>query len=188
MTGLLPDGAWPFPELGEVPLDPREEVLTQAGELLELRARQQLDLLKQWHKERAARLDAATGENLEVLGSDIAALQLTPDTVRRFKNEFAAFRAFCDDPAHQFEDAAMPALPACGGLVATYLLKRHVEGASYWKLRLISAAIADAHYLHRHPDPCADVLVKAVLQFARRNRGQFKAEQQQEASDEKLQR
>jgi hypothetical protein len=186
MTGLLPDpdGRWPVAEPPGGPLDPRQEVVTTAHELLELRARQQFDELKAWQKARADRLNEQALTGLMALHPDLEKLRLKPGSVRRYRAEFFKFKQFC--AGWNFEGHPVQALPACAGAVQSYLVSEHVAGASYNKLRLISAAIADAHYLHGHRDPTRDILVKAALAYARRNRGQFsrKQQQQQVATDE----
>ena len=90
---------------------------------------------------------------------------LAPATRRVYRAAWAAWTDWAG--AHD-----TPALPATPEALATYLAARATEGASVASLRLVTAAVGQAHKLAGAPSPAAHALVqRAMAGFARQARG-----------------
>ena len=90
---------------------------------------------------------------------------LAPATRRVYRTAWAAWTDWAG--AHD-----TPALPATPEALATYLAARATDGASLASLRLITAAVGQAHKLAGEPNPAAHALVqRAMAGFARQARG-----------------
>lgn len=101
-------------------------------------------------------IDAATRTRLV---SALAASK-APATRRAYRTAWAAWTAWAD--AH-----GATALPAAPEAVAAYLAHRAAD-AGMATLRMAAAAVAAAHDLAGHANPCADRIVKTAMQgFAR---------------------
>ena len=99
-------------------------------------------------------------ETLEALESALADA-LAPNTRRAYS---AAWRSFTDYAAGSGE-CVMPALPE---VVAGFVATRQVAGLSISSIRLALAAIAKAHQVQGHGNPCAHTLVRETVRgFAR---------------------
>ena len=81
------------------------------------------------------------------------------DTIRWFKAEFDLFRQCCD----RWD---LPCLPAPPQAVAVFLIERSEQGTAH--LEHLCRAIAAAHRAKDLPNPCDDLLVKAVMRLCRK--------------------
>ena len=106
-------------------------------------------------------------ETVEALASALEAA-LSPNTRRAYATAWRQFAAF----AEQHGEQAMPASPE---LVAAYHAHRHAAGASMPTLRQAGKAVAKAHSVAGHANPCAaeDRLLRWPLAASSSAKGQI---------------
>ena len=80
----------------------------------------------------------------------------SPATRRAYRTAWKAFEDFA-------ADHGAPMLPAAPETVAAYLASRKADGGGMPTLRMACAAIAAAHDLTGHANPCTDRLVKTAM-------------------------
>src|SRR5262245_7303278 len=103
-------------------------------------------------------LEAELGE---LITAEIESRQLSAETLRSHRSAFAKFREHCSK-----YDPPLSPLPAEPQIVADFLASESGRGVAH--LNRLKAAISHAHSLAGLPSPCDDVLVGAVIRFAKR--------------------
>jgi hypothetical protein len=181
---MIPDSIWP----GESPMSSverravdREVLLTPEifNRLISDSDAHFASLWREHYRAQQVANDQAFAEGLRAtLEAELAAeldielAELTKksrSTLRQYRAEFKRFRAWVEDNNTRTPDFRSSFLPAQPELVAFHLLLQHRgSGRSYGRLRVISAAIAEAHKIAGHPDPTDNPYVRAVLRQARK--------------------
>lgn len=125
---------------------------------------------KQAAAERLAAEQALKEQEIEwalsqTLGSELAAeiesQKLDAKTLKRYSEDFAVFRKYC-------EDNGLPYLPASPQVTALFLGEHGVKGIKHFNR--LRNAIACAHRMAGFPDPTDDLLVLAVGRLLKNNK------------------
>jgi len=85
------------------------------------------------------------------------------ETIRWFKTEFDLFKKCADK-------WDLPALPASPQMVAIFLTEQSAYGSDH--LATLVRAISAAHRAKDFPNPCDDILVRAVLRLCKKEETQ----------------
>src|SRR5262245_22224507 len=97
----------------------------------------------------------------ECIAEEVASRKLSDETLRSHRVSFAKFREHCG----RYGPPLSP-LPAEPQIVAGFLASESGRGVAH--LNKLKAAISHAHWLAGLPSPCDDVLVGAVIRFAKK--------------------
>jgi len=95
------------------------------------------------------------------LAAEIESQKLNAKTLKRYREDFAQFRKYC-------EDSGLPYLPASPQVTALFLGEHGVKGLKHFNR--LRNAIACAHRMAGFPDPTADILVLAIGRLLRDNK------------------
>jgi hypothetical protein len=96
------------------------------------------------------------------LDAEIESQRLDAKTLKRYREDFAKFRKYC-------EDSGLPYLPAGPQVTALFLGEHGVEKGLRHFNRL-RAAIACTHRMAGFPDPTGDLLVLALCRLLKNNK------------------
>jgi hypothetical protein len=138
--------------------DDSEETLALIGEAIAARNQ------KAEEAARAAELglDVIDAALAPILKEELAAENLASRVTASHKADFVQFQACC-------KRQGLPHLPAPPQAVALFLAEEIGCGAKL--LTRLARSISIVHTALNFPDPCADVLVRAVLRLARNDKG-----------------
>jgi hypothetical protein len=95
------------------------------------------------------------------LNAEIESQKLNAETLKRYGEDFARFRKYC-------EDSGLPYLPASPQITALFLAEYGVKGLKHFHRQC--KAIACTHRMAGFPDPTADLLVLALGRLLRDNK------------------
>jgi hypothetical protein len=95
------------------------------------------------------------------LDAEIESQRLDAKTLKRYREDFARFRKYCDGQG-------LPCLPAAPQVTALFLGEHGVKGLKHFNR--LRAAIACTHRTAGFPDPTEDLLVKAVGRLLKDNK------------------
>jgi hypothetical protein len=138
--------------------DDSEETLALIGEAIAARYQKAEDAART----AELGLDLIDANLAAALKDELAAENLAARVTASHEADFARFQAYCK----RWE---LPHLPAPPQAVAVYLGEQIDRGAKH--LARLARSISIVHTALNFPDPCADVLVRAVLRLARNDKG-----------------
>jgi hypothetical protein len=95
------------------------------------------------------------------LDAEIASQRLDAKTLKRYREDFAQFRIYCDGQG-------LPCLPASPQVTALFLGEHGVKGLKHFNR--LRSAIACTHRMAGFPDPTADLLVLAIGRLLKNNK------------------
>jgi hypothetical protein len=95
------------------------------------------------------------------LAAEIESQKLNAKTLKRYREDFAQFRKYC-------EDSGLPCLPAGPQVTAMFLSEDCKKGLKHFNR--LRNAIACTHRMAGFPDPTADLLVLAIGRLLRDNK------------------
>jgi hypothetical protein len=93
------------------------------------------------------------------LMEEIADRELSPRTLKRYREDFLRYKAHC-----QHWDPPLPYLPGRPQAVAAFLTSEISHGKAH--VRRLAKAITRAHSIADLPSPCDDLLVRATIRLA----------------------
>ena len=97
------------------------------------------------------------------LAEEFAGRRLSADTIRQYSADFRRFKQCC-------AKWDLPYLPAPPAAVAVFMSEEDERGANH--LARLKAAISAAHRAADLDDPCEDLLVRAIMRLARKEKNQ----------------
>jgi hypothetical protein len=95
------------------------------------------------------------------IGKEIESQRLDAKTLKRYREDFARFRKYC-------ETQGLPCLPAGPQVTALFLGDHCEKGLKHFNR--LRAAIACTHRIAGFPDPCEDLLVRAIGRLLKENK------------------
>jgi hypothetical protein len=95
------------------------------------------------------------------LAAEIESQKLDAKTLKRYREDFAQFRKYC-------EDSGLPYLPASPQVTALFLGEHGVKSLAHFNR--LRAAIACTHRMAGFPDPTADLFVLALGRLLKNNK------------------
>jgi hypothetical protein len=95
------------------------------------------------------------------LAAEIECQKLDAKTLNRYREDFAKFVKYC-------QDSGLPYLPASPQVTALFLSEDCEKGLKHFNR--LRNAIGCTHRMAGFPDPCEDLLVKAVSRLLRDNK------------------
>jgi hypothetical protein len=105
--------------------------------------------------------DALTSWLRTELGEEIAARKLSAETLKHYKSDYQRFKNCC-------AEWKLPCLPAPAQIVAAWLGEEAPRGLAH--VLRCKAAVATAHAAADLPNPCEDLLVRAVVRMVRQDK------------------
>jgi hypothetical protein len=137
-----------------------DEIANRAAELERKQAAADRQAAEQELKEKE--IEQVLSKTLSTeLAAEIESQKLDAKTLKRYSKDFATFRRYC-------EGWGLPYLPA-GPQVTVMFLGDHCEKGLKHFNRLRNA-IACTHRIAGFPDPCSDLLVRALGRLLRENK------------------
>jgi hypothetical protein len=138
----------------------REEIARGVAELERREAAAAQLAAERELKERE--IEQVLGQALRAeLDAEIENQKLNAKTLKRYREDFARFRKYC-------EGKGLPCLPAGPQVTAMFLSEDCKKGLKHFNR--LRAAIGCTHRIAGYPDPCEDLLVRAVCRLLRDNK------------------